>query len=656
MMRILLLAFLSLSFITNVTAQDHGFPFGKVTYRELDTKYELDTATAALVIDEFGESYIDNSNNNNLLLEYHVKIKILTKAGLKYADVEIPLYKSNSKVETVHGVEASSFTLDGGSMRETKLEQKNIFTENSSKFWDVKKFAIPNVRVGSIIEFRYTLESPYIFNWRSWEFQSEIPKQHSEYWATIPGNYHYNISLKGFLKLSKNESELVRECFTPGGGNKADCGRYKWGMKDIPAFLEEDYMTAKKNFLSAVNFELSEIEYFDGRKDKITKEWKDAEQELKRDEKFGIQIRKGKDIMDSHVDVLTAGETDPLQKAQRIYNFVKEWYRWDDTFGFTSEFGIKKAFDKKLGNVGDINLSLIAALKYAELDVEPLILSTRSNGFPTDLHPVLSDFNYVVAKLNINDKVYLLDAVDDFLPFGLIAERCLNGRGRVFGEKESYWYDLRPADKARQVSFISLKLDKSGEFTGTLQFTFAGYEGVRERKRLSGFSSEKDYINAFNEKLRSVEIKKYTIENADDLKKSLVVKLDVAIEGYDDLSASHFLFNPFMFDRWKENPFKSSERLYPVDFGPPLEEVVIFSLEYPEEFAVTDLPEKVGLALPSAGGRYIFDIQNTGNKISLNSSLLIARTIYTSEEYHFLKELFSRVVSIQQTDLVFKRK
>jgi len=656
MMRIILLTVFCLSLITAAIAQEHGFPFGKVTYRELDTKYELDTATAALVIDEFGESYIDNSNNNNLLLEYHVKIKILTKAGLKYADVEIPLYKSNSKFETVRDVEASSFTIDGGSMRETKLDQKNIFTENSTKFWDVKKFAIPNVRVGSIIEFRYTLESPYIFNWRSWEFQSEIPKKHSEYWATIPGNYHYNISLKGFQKLSKNESELVRECFTPGGGNKADCGRYKWGMNDIPAFLEEDYMTAKKNFLSCINFELSEIEYFDGRKDKITKEWKDAEQELKRDEKFGIQIRKGKDIMDSHVDVLTAGETDPLQKAQRIYNFIKDWYRWDENFGFTSEFGIRKAFDKKLGNVGDINLSLIAALKYAELDAEPLILSTRSNGFPTDLHPVLSDFNYVVAKLNINDKVYLLDAVDDFLPFGLIAERCLSGRGRVFGEKESYWYDLKPADKARQLSFIALKLDKAGAFTGTMQFTFAGYEGVRERKKLSSYSSEKDYINALNEKLRSVEINNYTIENADDLKKSLVVKLNVAIEGYEDMSASHFLLNPFMFDRWKENPFKSSERLYPVDFGPPLEEVVVFSLEYPEEFAVTDLPEKVGLALPNAGGRYIFDIQNTGNKVSLNSSLLIARTIYTSEEYHFLKELFSRVVSTQQTDLVFKRK
>ncbi len=263
------------------SAQDNGFPFGQVTYRELDIKmYDKDTSAVAVVLNEFGEAYIDNGNDNNLLFIYHAKIKILKKSGASKADFEIPLQKSNGKEEKITNVIASSFNIENGSMKEVKLETKNVFKEERSKYWNVQKFAIPNVREGSVIEVKYTLESPFIYNFRTWLFQNDIPKVNSEYWATIPGNYVYNIGMRGYLTLSKNESELVEDCFTPGGGMKADCSLYKWGIKDIPAFIEEEYMTASSNYISCINFELSEINFFDGRKDKITKEWKDAEKEL----------------------------------------------------------------------------------------------------------------------------------------------------------------------------------------------------------------------------------------------------------------------------------------------------------------------------------------------------------------------------------------
>ena len=66
-MRLLLLLLLSGTTLFSV-AQDHGFPYGQTTYRELDMKvYEKDTAAVAVVLNEFGEAYIDNSNDNNLL-------------------------------------------------------------------------------------------------------------------------------------------------------------------------------------------------------------------------------------------------------------------------------------------------------------------------------------------------------------------------------------------------------------------------------------------------------------------------------------------------------------------------------------------------------------------------------------------------------------
>ncbi len=83
---------------------------------------------------------------------------------------------------------------------------------------------------------------------------------------------------------------------------------------------------------------------------------------------------------------------------------------------------------------------------------------------------------------------------------------------------------------------------------------------------------------------------------------------------------------------------------------------MILNLEYPEEFELIDPPSKIGLALPNSGGKYIFDVQGIGNHLVMNNSLIIGKTVFTSEEYHYLKELFNRVIQVQNTDLIFKRK
>lgn len=651
-----LLSFFLIHISSLCFSQTNGFPYGQATYRELDMKqYDSDTAAVAVILDEFGEAYMDNYNDHNLIFEYHARIKILKQAGVSYGTFQIPLRKSEGRTEKILTIKASAFNIDNGSMRESKLDPKKIYSENQNKYYDATKFAIPNVRVGTVVEVYYKLESPFIFNFRPWEFQCGIPKVQSEYWAVIPANYVYHISLTGFLSLTKNESERVKECFSPGGGRRADCSRLQYGIKNIPAFNEEDFMTAKSNFLSAINFELSQINYFDGRKDMITKEWKDADQELKLSTDFGVQIKRGKDIVSDEIDQIISNTTDEISKAEKIYDFIKGRYHWNQTYGKYSELGIKKAFDSKTGNVGDINLSLIAALKYAGINVEPLLLSTRDNGLPSELYPVLSDFNYVIAKVNIADKVYLLDATDHFHPFGLIPMRCLNGKGRVLGEKESYWFDLKPPDRAKTITYVNLVLDNNVA-RGAIQYTYLGYEAVNQRRKLGSSSSLQDYISEMESQWRGIDIKSFTIENFEDAKKQLVIRLEVEAEIGEKLNDQEFLLNPFLVEHWKRNPFRSSERLYPVDFGSPLEEVMILNLEYPSDYEIEELPNKIGLVLPQNGGRYIFEIKNVANKLSMNNSLLINRPIFTSHEYHYLKELFNNVIAAEQTQLVFKKK
>lgn len=642
--------------------QEKGFEFGWITHEELQmTRYDKDSSAVAVVLNEFGNAGIE-TNEYQLVFEHHIKIKILKKDGLDQANFTIPLYKQDgSRLEKLVSVQASTFNYDNGRIKETKFEERSVLTEKINDNWSEKKIILPDVRVGSVIEILYTIQSPFIFNFKKWEYQSEIPKVKSEYWAKIPGNYIYNIALRGFFKLSLNENTIIKECIKVGsgyaGGYSADCIQYKFGMKDIPAFVEEEYVTSKENFLSAINFELSEIRYFDGRVDKITKEWKDADVEIRTDDNHGLQLKKGKDIYQK-IEPELAGITDPLLKAKKIYAFINTWFVWNEYHRRNSTDGIKKAFDRKIGSSADINLSLIAALRYADFDVEGVLLSTRANGIVTELYPVLSEFNYVIAKLNIGDTYYLLDATDPYLPFGILAEKCLNGKGRVFPEKKpSYWIDLKATEKYKLVTMLNLTMQPSGVFTGTLERMYYGYRAIQKRKNIVSFNSTDDYVKDLEKELKNTNILSSSFKGTDVLEGNVTEKFEIEMEVFDGLDHTNLLLNPFGFSgKMNKNPFKSSERLYPVDFGMVQEHTVLLTINYPETFELISKPDRNALSLPNGGGRFLFDVTDTGSKVTMNYTVTLSKPIYTSQEYSYLKEFYSRIINVQNTDWIFRKK
>lgn len=636
---------------------DNGFPFGKITYAELDMKnYSKDTSANAIVLNEFGEAYIDSDGENNLVLEYHIKIKILKKQGLDQANFSISLYKDGSRKQFVKAVTASTFNLSNNQMKETKMDKVAIFDENYSEAWDVKKFTLPDVQVGSVIDIKYILESPFIFNFWPWKFQSDIPKIRTEFWARIPANYVYNTTLQGYLDLAKNESTIIKDCFTPGGGMKADCVWGKYAMENVPAFVEEDYMTAKSNFISTINFELSQVKHFDGRVDNYTKSWPDVDNELRSHQDFGSQIKKADKLFGDRLKAVMGIETDPILKATLIYDYIKNWFTWNENLSKYTEMGVKKAFENKKGNVADINLSLVAALQSAGLNADPVMMATRQNGVPHELHPVMSDFNYVIAHVNFGDSKFLLDATEKLLPFGVLPERCLNGKGRLISKKveESGWVDIKPREKLKKNLIMNLKLDEDDVFRGDLTITSFGYEAFDKRTKIV-LEGVQEYEKKFQTGLNEVNISDYAIENLEDISKPLIEKMKLATSlGVSNPSTIYF--NPFMIERWETNPFKSTERKYPVDFGAPLETTFLLTLEYPERFVVEELPANAAIGLPLNGGRYLFNLTNLSNKVSMTSIVNLTKTVYSPGEYAALRELYNRIVQLNQSQIVFKKR
>lgn len=657
MKKYLLGAFLFLTPFLRLSAQD--FAFGQLNLAELDMEeYSADTAANAVVLREFGTARISSGPRTPLLFDYHVRIKIFNRKGYDQGNVVIPIYKTdNDRFESVSVVQAVTISKDhNGNVIKTPLDLKKVFTENKNKHWDHVKFAMPNLSDGCIIEYRYKLESPYIFNFRTWVFQWDIPKVYSEYIAEIPAVYNYNVTLKGGQKLNTNKAELEKDCFNPSGGLKADCSRILYIMENIPALVEEDYMTAASNFRSAINFELSDYREYTGYQRKVTQDWKDIDSELKRESMFGAQIKKT-DLFKERLAPVLQGTTDELSKAKAVYTYIQKWFKWNNYRHFYSEEGIKKALGSHTGNVADINLSLLAALGAAGLDADAVLLSTRENGIVNKLYPILSDFNYVVAKVNIGDKSYLLDATDPLLPFGLLPIRCINDQGRVVSlNKPSYWTDLKASQKESKVYSLNLVLAETGKIKGIINCYSMGYEAYNKRSAIKKFNSVEEYVENLDEKMPRIKILSSDIKNIDSLDNSLVETYEVEIDAYDNLNKEQISFNPYFMDPVLENPFKLNSRSYPVDWGAPSDTRIHVVLDYPESFEMVSKPGNVGLALPEAGGKYVASVEQTGNQLTVSHMTQLNKSIYLTHEYPALKELFNKMVQTQKAEVIFRKK
>jgi hypothetical protein len=643
------------------TAQD--FPYSVVSQEEMDMKsYAKDTSAHAVVLQEYGTSRINLTNDDNikLIFEYHVKIKIFDSKGFDNGTIQVPVYHDNDNdayedVDEITGV--TYYKDDNGLTQKVELENKKIYPVKEDKHWANYKFALPGLRNGCVIEYKYRLVSPYFLNdFHSWTFQGNIPKVYSEYEVYIPGHFNYNASLRGALKLTKNTVDIERGCFTAGSAH-SDCSHITYGIKDIPAFIEEDHMTSPKNFISAMSFELVEwVNPYNGSKTIATKEWKDIDYLLKTHEGFGTQLKK-KDLFKERLMPVIAGHTDDLSKAKAVYAYLQKWFKWNDHIGAISPDGIKSALNSHSGSIADINISLVAALNSVGINTEAVLLSTRDHGFVNDLYPAVTDFNYVVAKANIGDKSYMLDASDPLLPFGMLPLTCLNDKGRVFSlDKPSYWMDLNLPQKDDRTITIDLTLTEDGKLKGTIVNYSIGYRGYEKRKAIKKFNTVDEYVDDFYGKLPKIKILKSEISNLDSLDLPLSEKYDIEIDVYNKLNGNQLTFNPFFLDKISDNPFKLATRTFPVDWGMASEDRFVLTMRLPAGYIIETPPPAVAISLPNNGGKFLTGYEPDNNSFTFSHVVQFKKSIYSPGEYPYLKELYNKIIQSEKAEMVFKKK
>lgn len=218
-------------FYSNANAQE--FKLGKVTISELEQKaHPKDSAAVAAILFKKGESRFEYTQNEGFIVvsDVALRIKIYKKEGYDWANKAVRFVSGSSNIkEKVIFSDAVTYNLVAGKVEKTKLNSEGEFQEKVNKYWSKKKIALPNVKEGSVLEYKYTIRTNNIGMMREFYFQTDIPVNYAEYITHIPEYFIYNTKSKGFIfpkidaqKSTKSISITSKE--RSGGG--MECSVY----------------------------------------------------------------------------------------------------------------------------------------------------------------------------------------------------------------------------------------------------------------------------------------------------------------------------------------------------------------------------------------------------------------------------------------------
>lgn len=607
--------------------------------------YDQDTTAVAVVLFDYGQSYVtENAGTPMINVERHTRIKILKKEGLEWANGSILTYHEGSEEEKIIGLKATAYNLEGGKIVETKMGKESIFKEKYNRSWNRQKFTIPNVKVGTIIEYNYKKSSEFIVNFPNWAFQKRIPTRYSEYWAMFPKIFKFQQYMQGYIPVTTYE---VKDQMYFGENVVA----HHWISKNVPAFREEEYMTTEDDFISQINFALALIDLPD-RSIEIMGTWKKLNDDLIDSESFGGVI-KGAGFLKDQVEQITAGMTDPTQKIVAISDWVKANVTWDGEKDYLAD-PLKRVIEKKKGTAGDVNLLLGSMLQKAGLAVDMVLLSTRDHGFIREAYPMRRQFNYVICQVRLDGKTLLLDATEKYLPYDILPSRCLNGKGLVISSTNSTWVDIITKGKARTIVSADLALDGSGELKGKLQYNRDGYDAQKARETYFDKGEEK-YVQDFLAS-KSWTVGKTEFTDMKDLTKQARETHEVSIAEHSNVAGDVIYVNPIVASQMVDNPFSAETRIYPINFGMAVEKTYMCKITLPDGYQIDEMPQNKLIALPGGAGRYTYNITQMGNVINLTSTFIVSRVLFGQDEYKPLREFYGQVVAKQAEQIVLKKK
>ncbi|AZQ61480.1 DUF3857 domain-containing protein [Flammeovirga pectinis] len=649
MIKITPILLITLVLLTNMTLAQKKLSrtFKKIS--KVDMDYQSDSVVDAVILFDIGEvEFIENHlHTADIRLIRTKRIKILTEEGVKYAQAELSYFiNEDGRSEDISRIDGFVYNYEGKKIVTTKLDRSTIYDKKVSRNFGVKKVVFPKIKVGSILEYKYTHYSPFYFRLPSWTFQDIIPTVYSEYFVKLIPNITYLFSTQNINKFTFKESKVVLRDRNWGGKEMG----HKFILTDIPAFSSEEYMTNSSDYLKKIIFQLNSVNVRGKKEVGIFSSWGLVNKVLEEDDNFGEYINLSKELGESILPSLIEKKENKKEIAKIIIEFVKNNYKWNGSLSKYTSQSLESFNLTKAGNVADINLFLIGLLKAANIEVSPVLLGTKGNGKIITNYPYTHLYNYVIPFIEINGEMILSDASEKLLPYNILPTRCFNGKGIVVNQKEDQWIDINDKSVSKIINKYSFALNfETLNARVNLNTTFNNYFALNMRKLYANDSiliTEEALNNGF------ISIDRFKTYNyhKNDRSYRVLIEGDVEINKTSNL----FSFKPFLNCPIQFPKLTLKDREYPIDLDFVIQEHFEAIIPINEGYKV--ISEFFEKKVDNDIGTFSYKVEEKNGVMWCKLFYRFKSSYYTKNQYLRLKMFYDLLNESIQVPLVFSNK
>lgn len=618
--------------------------FGKVDKADLEMKEcDFDKNAEAVVLFDVAK-VVFNVHTYSIYAETtrHIRIKILKNKGLDQANIKI-LYYSYDQTETIKDINAQTYNLDAsGNIVATKLDKKSIFTKDINKRISEKVFSFPEAKVGSVIEYTYETSGSPASGLKNWNFQKSIPVKLSAYTIQSPVDLELAAQEFSIFPVDKQKTSTRSENITT------------FTMTEVPALRDEPFMTCEGDYLQRVETRAIALNFF-GKRINLTRSWVGIINALMNDQDFGHQLSKNIPRT-ADLDEMLKTIKGPYERMTTIYRYVRKNMEWNGRSNIWALEGVRSAWKQKKGTSGEINLILVNLLKDADLDAYPVLVSTRENGRINTSDPGYSQFDKVLAYVNIKDKVYVLDATDKYASPNLIPWEVMNSVGLVIERFDTFKWGWQPLwnDKEifKDVVIINGTIDEKGLLTGDANIS--SYDYSRSQRIPTLKEGKEHFIDKyFSSKNPGLHVDSVVIENEEIDTLPLVQKLN--FNQTLNSSGDYKYFSTNLFTGLEKNPFTADVRYSDIFFGANQKYLIAESFFIPDGYSFDEMPKNIRMMLPDTSIIFTRLIAGEEDHIGIRIELEFKQPVFSIVDYPNFREFYKKLFGLLNEQIVIKK-
>ena len=631
-MRLLCAVILALCSLPALAQKEDWIP---VTQQDL--KYsEVPGAPGTAAVQLYYANYIDDGARYEF--EYH-RIKVLNESGKARADVEIRVDPGSS----LEALKARTIHPDGSIVEFTgKPFEKTVIKGRGFK-WIAKTFTLPDVTVGSIIEYRYRLTN---YSSDLWVLQHDLYTVHEKF-SFHPAQTEAGLSWVG---MNLNNRAPVR-------------GTLGWEMEadNMPAFEEEASMPPADNYKPTINF-------FYVRQDinSVDKYWQEVGKEINKSVEEFIGNRK--EVREAAMQAI-GSEADPEKKLQKLYeraqqvrNLSYERERSGQEMKREKIKGNENLADLMkhgYGDYEDVTAFFVGMARAAGFDATMLFVSNRSNSFFSKQLLTVRHLGGRIALVKVDGKDVFLQPGVPYCPYGVL--RWFNTSTEALrADKKGGTFLTIPAqtsERSMTKRTANMTLDADGNLKGTIVVDFQGQEALEHRldaRERDDAGKKKDLEDEMKQWLPAgAKVELASADGWTSLDKPLSATFKVEVSAYSSAAGKRVLFPSMLFVPTTKHAFEHAARKYPVYYPYAFTEHDRVTIQLPSGFSLENTPTNHDLGIDYAH----FQAMNVSDgKQLVSERLLQFNAIFVPvNQYDELKTFMSKIQDSDEQQAVLRQ-